>query len=527
MRSWTRIASIGVLSSMLLFSTHAVPTNATARGAGGPDDAVVVAVLDFGFVPYHWDFLASKMPQARDADPSNDVPLDRPPHEWLPGFPQPQHAFESYSPVDLTLERRDPTTPVAELVNSDKGKWEKVKTSSSAEIHYYWFPRTKIIGAIDFGTGNIHGAPNDHGTGTTSVSVGNIHGTCPECLLFFIDLRGASIEESEAAINWAMAQPWIDAITNSYGFSLGVRDRLYSGSDVVAQKDATLRGQSIFFSAGNGQEGAFVVPNTTYFSSQEGPDWIITVGAVSPGEDNYYQSSTPRTNTHASYSGHGKAADIASIGSRYPSAYTATEVGGTGPSGFGGTSNATPTIAGLYARALYMARRALPGPSRVQRDGLIAVGSPFECGAKIRDCELRDGRLTIDELRTRLFHGAMHTSAGMTLAGYGELPPVGEDEFLNEGHGSYFGREAGPASKAWLEEFDRIIAPLEGRAQPLERPAGEREWMIVDSFCRQSLWGNWRAGYYVEEKTELPPDDPRAPLRTFIKHTCPYLFPPV
>jgi hypothetical protein len=504
-----RARALLIVTSLIagLVGTVRPASSSTNKGPDGRGDATVVAVLDFGFVPYHWDFLASKMPQAIDDDPSNDLPLDDAPHTWLPGFPDPTRAFKSYNRLELTLDEDNPQTPVTSLDGADKKKWDRVKRSTKKKLHYYWMPRTKVIGALTFGEEKIHGTPNSHGTGTTSVSVGNLHGTCPECLLLFID--GAN----ETAIEWAMDQPWIDAITNSYGFSTLLRDRIYSGSDVEAQRAASHRGQTIFFSAGNGQDGAFVAPNTTSFSSQEGPDWIVTVGAVSPGN-------------HASYTGHGKPADIAGIGGKYPAAYGSSSVGGTGSGGFGGTSNATPTIAGTYARALYLARRDLEGASKIQANGVIARGGGFVCGSVRPGCELADGVLTARELRTRLFHGAVHTPAGMTPGplGIGELPPIGEDEFMNEGHGSYFARETGE-QKDWLKEFERIIAPLEGRAKTLKRPKGEREWMIVDSYCRQALWGLWRHGYYVHRKTKLPGSDSDYPVRSAMEEACRQIFP--
>lgn len=536
-----RRISIALSAAILVAALTPVAVGAPAEiGRGiritdstGAGDATVVAVIDSGMVPYHWDFLASKMPQHIDKDRSNDLPLTSAPDAWLPGFPSPGD-FSSYNKLKLGLEEADRSGNVAMLGALDQEKWTAVKPSTSEDIHYYWLPGTKVIGAIDFGTSHILGAPDAHGQGTTSSAVGNLHGTCPECLLLFINTGGGSKEQTEAAINWAMAQPWIDVITNSYGFSTATRDRIYSGSDVAAQRRATERGQTVFFSAGNGQENGFLAPNTTSFSSQEGPDWIVTVGAVSAGEDNHYfhddRSGVPfesldKTAYHASYTGQGKPADIAGIGANYPTAYDSATVGGTGSSGFSGTSNATPQIAGTYARALYLARRDLRGASRIQRDGVIAVGANYACGRARKACELGDGRLTADELRQRLFFGAIHTEAGMTPAGIGELPVVGEEEFLNEGHGSYFGRETGRV-KDWLAEFERILAPLEGRAKPLKRPEGEREWMIVDSFCRQHLWGSWRGGYYVVDKTELPGFDPMAPLRSAIEANCPFLQPP-
>lgn len=477
--------------------------------ARGPGDATVVAVIDFTFAPYHWDFLASKMPQATDRDPSNDLPLDKGPDAWLPGFPDPDSAFASYKRFEIGLNEKDEHAQFQALDDADKEKWDSVRQTDGKRPHYYWIPDTKVIGAIDFAGTKIHGDTSSHGTGTTSVSVGNLHGTCPECLLVFLNI--SSQANGEAALSWAMKQPWIDAVTNSYGFSITpvTRDRIYAGSDEELQRKASERGQTIFFSAGNGQENAFLVPNTTIFSSQEGPDWIVTVGAVSPG-------------AHASYTGHGKPADIAGIGSRYPAAYGSPTVGGTGSGGFGGTSNATPTIAGIYARALYLSRRNLGGPSRVQANGVIARGSRFDCGSARNDCELGDGVLTAAELRERLFHGAVHTEAGLTPGGVGSLPPIGEDEFLAEGHGSYFARETGKI-KDWLAEFERIIAPLEGRKKTLKRPKGERDWMIVDSFCRQHLWGSWSGGYYRDGKTELPGPSTDWPLRSAIETTCPHL----
>jgi hypothetical protein len=488
-----------------------VPPTPARAGAG---DATVIAVIDNAFTPYHWDYLASKMPQAQDGKRSNDLPLGTAPDKWLPGFPNPS-AFASYRSLDLSLEEKNPLAPIEPLDEKDAAQWEKVKPSTADEQHLYWIPDTKVIGALDFGGNKLHGSSNSHGTGTSSVSVGNIHGTCPECLLVFLSYSGQA--SGEAAINWAMNQPWIDAISNSYGFSITpvTRDRLYSGSNTKLQRKASERGQTIFFSAGNGLENAFLVPNQTLMSSQEGPDWNVTVGAVSPG-------------AHASYTGHGKPADIAGIGSSYPAAYGATTVGGTGSGGFGGTSNATPQIAGTYARALYLTRAAMKGTSRRQEAGVIARGDGVGCAAARSDCELRDGKLTADELRNRLFRGAVHTDPGMTPGGVGSLPVLADEEYMNEGHGSYFGREKGPlaGTKEWLNEFERLVGPLFGRSKELKRPKGEKEWMTVASYCRQHLWGNWTGGYFDKGKTQLPENDPQKwPFRSAIQTGCPHLQP--
>ncbi|HEX9823796.1 MAG TPA: S8 family serine peptidase, partial [Actinomycetota bacterium] len=472
------------------------------------DDAVVVAVIDGSFNPYHWNFVGAKMPQHLDEDPNNDLPLDQAPHTWLPGFPDPS-AFTSYSELKPTLDTTNPNRSVSSLRGADNAKWNGVQTSTAAASHYYWLSGTKVIGAVDFAGNNITPSASNtfHGNGTSSVAVGNIHGTCPECLVVFITYGGA---DREAALNWAMSQPWIDAVTNSYGFSLVERDRIYDGGNAAQQRTASERGQTILFSSGNGISNTFSIPNSTLRSSQEGPDWTVTVGAVHPANG-------------TSYSGSGKPADIASLGGGYPSGYGGSTVTGTG--NFSGTSNSTPVIAGIYGNALLQARRALPGPSRAQDQGVVAVQqpdpergeSPFACGSTRPDCELGDGVLTARELRLRLFHGAVHTPAGMNVAGSGEAPPIGEDEFINEGHGTYFGRLNG--TEAWQAEQARISGPMQGTAAALQRPAGEADWMMVDSLCRQGLWLPWRDGYYTDGMT-LPADNPLFPIRTALRHTC-------
>jgi hypothetical protein len=505
----------------------AVP--APAAGSGG-DDVTVVAIIDSAFTPYHWDFLASKMPQALNADPSDDLPLSQPPDTWLPGFPSPS-SFASYQPLNLTLDETNPDADPTALDEADAATWDSVEVSSAGAQHYYWIPGTKVIGAMTFqaesltsSKGEIHGPTTEHGTGTTSVAVGNIHGTCPECLLLFIEYSGS--DSGEAAINWAMSQPWIDVISNSYGFHWPFaldtfRPQIYNGSDTALQKAATDRGQTVFFSAGNGIENGFTIPQSTYTTSQKGPDWIVTVGATS---DDF--GPEPIFGLHGSYTGTGKPVDVAAIGSLYPSAYEATTVSNKGEFGFSGTSNATPVVAGIYARALYLARRDLYGASRIQSGNVIATGGGFTCGAVRPGCELGDGQLTAPELRTRLFHGAVHTPNGMIAGALGvgpAIPPIGEDEFLNEGHGTYVAREHSDDAE-WLAEFDRVIGPIEGRTPVLSRPAGEKEWMTVDSWCRQHIWGPWSFGYYTGQP--LPPVSPDWPMRSLILTACPVLQPP-
>ena len=498
----------------------ALTATAAPKAAAGPvGDATVIAVIDSGFSPYHQDFLASRMPAEAK------MPLDNAPHTWLPGFPKPS-SFASYRPLQLTLNGADDVN-MKELHDKDQKQWDSVKESGDAGIQYHWIPGTKVVGALTFGPqpndrlsdelfsskGTIYGSGGgEHGMGSASSAVGNTFGTCPQCLLVFIEYTTQS--SAERALTWVNNQPWIDAVTNSYGFSAGiaVRDRIYNGTDVQTEKKASERGQTTFFSAGNGLENAFTVPNSTLLSSQEGPDWVITVGATDP-------------KNNRDYTGTGKPADVAGIGRGYPTSYGSTTT--SNGKSFSGTSNATPQVAGTYGRALWEARRALAGPSRVQGGGVVAKGAPVRCGNPRKACELGDGKLTATELRLRLLQGATPTVGGFTdgLGAGAVTPPVADARWASEGHGTYRGK----LEDTWNSIFaTRVMGPMLGRTAAPERPAGETDWFRVDSACRQHIWGEWNGGFYQDEKTTpQPAPNPVAwPTRTLIQEACPFLMPP-
>lgn len=486
------LLSAALLSGCLAGSNKAPESKATDPAL---DDVVVVAVVDSGFNPYHFDFRASLMPQHVNEDLADDLPLDQDPATWLRGHPG-ADAFASYNRLDLTLPE-DPAAVPNELHTKDDAQWAKVQSSSPSGVHMSWIPGTKVIGAVTFGSGDGY-ASGSHGVGTSSVSVGNFHGSCPHCLLVFVDGLG------EEANRWVEQQDWIDLQTNSWGFSSSVvlRDRIYAGSDTDSQRAAVDRGQSIFFSAGNGVDGAFVATNPTLFSSQEGPDWIITVGAVMPD---------------GSSTGHGKPADVSSLGTAYPSAYGATNL--TNGQGFGGTSNATPVTAGLYAEALYQLRRHLAGPSRMQENGVIASG-PAGCMEANPDCALADGNLTVHELREALFRSAVYTEEGWDIGGVtGPIPATNgaETTFLAEGHGSYWGRLNGDED-LWAE-VGRITDFASGAWYEDQDP-NQAAWFVADSLCRQGGWGAWEHGY-AQSEIPTPGRDPDWPARTWLAHDCP------
>jgi hypothetical protein len=506
-----RLTALAVaLATAVALLAVGAPATAQEEPAIGAGDAVVIAVVDSGFSPYHLNWRASGMPEGTDPALVEHLEAGDDPATWLPGYVRTPDVASSGS-IDLTLPD-DPDAVVEELEDADDVH-EQLPLSRRGEVHIRSLAGTKIIGAVDFagGTDGFFGSNTSHGNGTSSVAAGNIHGSCPECLVVLV--RYGSGAEMESASDWAMSQPWIDVVTNSFGFSTVQRDRIYDGASTELQREASERGQTIFFSSGNGQANTFTVPNTTIQSSQEGPDWIVTVGGTAPNGGNYQ--------------GAGKPADVASIGSGYPSGYGGATVSGTGS--FSGTSNATPVVAGIYAKALSDLRRAMEGPSRSQADGVIATGTAT-CGEVVADCAVQDGLLTATEMRFGLLHAAIRTPQGITptglVGGAPSYPAVDEGELMAEGHGTFFGRLQGdgPGDANLAEEVDRVAGPLAGTRAPLERTADERDWMLVDSWCRQQVHGAWDGGYHVEGVTELPAADPAWPIRTALQQGCPTVF---
>ena len=498
----------------------------------GVDDVVVVAVIDSGINPYHWDFLRGKMPQHNNTNGADDLPLHQDPASWIPGHPG-AAAFKSYERLDLSVAaaENDPNAIPSALHASDLAEWSKIKYSegtTNADVNMYWIPGTKVIGHVAFSSAFGLAEPTSsniadgvlgrstgpidtfefesHGIGSASVSVGNIHGTCPSCVLVYVH------GPSEWANEWVASQDWIDLQTNSWGLSLTggpVRDNVYAGSDTEKQRQAVERGQSWFQSAGNGLANAFTVPSSTLLSSQKGPDWIFTVGAIEP---------------EGSSVGHNRPVDLSSVGAGYPSA-TGGGDSVTAEGNFSGTSNATPVTAGLYGEVLYRLRRMLNGPSRVQADGVVARGQRG-CAAENPDCPLADGEVTVHELQRALMHAAEYSAGGTTLLyqiGGPDIPDSensAELEFVSEGHGSYYGRLLGDEN--YVADLSRVMDLLTG-ASVSDLTQEQEAWLVADSMCRQSTWGSWDYGYY--DGSNAPSADPEWPIRSFLADVCPLTLP--
>ena len=467
-----------------------VQTVFVRRKGSVPDNLpfTVVAVIDFGFSPYHYDFAWHQHPWNLDADPYNDFDFQADPATYIEGFP-------GATPIQLTIPESPDEDVSGYRTGVDADAWAGFEPSSDMlSPDLYWFPGTKIIGAVRDGS-DFYGSNSSHGTRSAASAAGNIHGTCPECV--FVLLQGAAAGQLE----WVASQPWIDAVNNSYGHCLSlcaVRDGVYFNSPTQATRAGTERGMSIMFSAGNGLANAFDVPQLTYTSSEQGPDWIVTVGANSPTTDQNYLGS-------------GKPADISSYGSSYPSSGGAT-ANGTGT--HSGTSNAGPVAVGAFAKVLHEARALLGDTTNGNAGGVVASGTPIACGDAEPDCALGDGVLTRAEWWNLVFHNVL--PAPQQVSASNQVPTT-EHAYYYQGHGHLRGRMRG--DDAWNAEWGRMIANARGAVSAYERPAGERTWFTVDSKCRQRFWGAWSGGYYTGAE-EPDPDATADPLASAYDAWC-------
>lgn len=423
-------------------------------GPNADDETVVIAVPDTGINPYHDEFSAESYPGALD--------LSEHPSNYLTGYP---HGAQA---LDLSLD-----TSYDNAVSQDD--WDSIE-----EGQLYWIPGTKIIGAIDDGSFTSGGDAtpllddHGHGTGSASVAAGNTVGTCERCLLVVVEgLHG---------FEWALSQPWIDLVSNSWGRIANVGTpsagtaaspaAFFGLDDSRTAQDlraAVTRGQTVLFAAGNGNANAFATTQNTYTSPLTGPDWVITVGATQKFDD--CDCSTDE----GSILGSGKPVDISSYASGdIPAADHRSTSGG---SQHGGTSAATPISAGVMGESLLEAREALGDTTSDTQDPVIAEGSPVGNGL------LDDGQLTRAELELAITRTAEHTQSGW-IGIYPTVLPT-------------FALPHQTLAAQWMAEGWGVVVERTGNAatdvilgnDPLpERPL-DAQFAAEDEANRAALWG--------------------------------------
>lgn len=419
----------------------------------------VVGIADSGINPYHLEFSAETYPDPEVLALTGN--FQRHPSEYLPGYPAGAKAIPVtlgkgyYPPEDARLWASDHS-----YIKSDE---------------LYWIPGTKIVGAYDASDSKPINAAGDvqpildddgHGTGASSVSVGNRYGYCPTCLLMFV-------EGLDETVNATL--DWVDVTSNSFGPVAGVPVDLAleaGGIDTTTPtKTAAERGQLTFFAAGNGLGNAFDVPQVAYGNVATGADWNIVVGALR--RDNQRAIVGDALTVHISSWGDGN----------LPSA---CRTGTVGQCAFGGTSAASPYSAGVAAGVLNEVRRAVGDGRTGQRGGqVVAEGVPVGDGA------LADGKLTREELREAFLKTAFPLNQGNEPSPYpypATAPYHENTNVMLEGYGA-----------ATPESGKRAVDVLLGRA-PMPDRSFEDSFFAVDRAFRDEIWGGYdRDGDGVED----------------------------
>jgi hypothetical protein len=408
----------------------------------------VIAFVDTGINPYHKVF--------RDDSPR----ALQHPSTYIPGYPADAEA------LNLTFDGT-----YLQNVKDDCDTWKDVKPGK-----LYWVPGTKIVGAISFEppstptctAAGMAGAKiidlNGHGTMVASrgaAATAAKYGACGECRIVSVQYPGSvnlvspggSTEPVLAAVKWASDNAsWIDAQSNSWGPIAPVYDPtgaaglLAASPALVKQVEASSAAHLAFWASGNGAAFRYgVLGHPTLLSPHLTPS-AISVGGHDSGYVNTWPGFPPKL-----------VSDSCDSWAAYRD-----KVNESGDSVGGGTSAATPFVAGGAGQVLLQARQILGDPETgVASGGVVAKGA----AGLVPSGPLADGVFTKDEWRDVVFKTATARptaqyedgpACGAGGAPYNETPvkwtdvPAQYPEYVNIGYGAVDRPSLALASKVLL-----------------------------------------------------------------------------
>ena len=387
------------MRALRLLIVLAVVASAAPAHAAPRADAVI-AILDTGINPYHETF----------ADDS--ARAYRHPSTYIEGYPKDAQA--------LRLSLDEPDFQKAFLKDCER-VWAKVEPGK-----LYWFPGTKIAGAITFGPQmpedcrtwrNMGGYVLDydgHGTMTASRAASNEYGACRSCRIVAIGTMYDAVTGEEGftdAVAYAGENAsWIDAQSNSWGPVVPVWDPAgaagiqAASSDLIRAVERAARSHLAFWASGNGAATRGGVLGHPSFLQPHMTPSVVTVGA----HDSGYVTTW-----------HGFPPHVISDGCDSWAAFTGSTNASAEDEG-GGTSAATPFAAGASLEILLEARRILGDGSTGVTDGVVARGPR----GLVRRGPLADGELTLEEWKRLLFV----TATPRPEAQHEDGPPCGPVE---------------------------------------------------------------------------------------------------
>jgi subtilase family protein len=364
---------------------------APAQAARTRAPQAVIALIDVGINPYS--------PAFRDRSALAQLP----PSRYIPGYPHncgPNDApptLDCAIPLRLTFTKRT----LAQDLAADRRLWAGVMPSQ-----LYYFPGTRIIGAVSMRPGSVSCPANvagrnvivpppantvntnpscmdrlilddaGHGTMTASRAAGYPHSLAPGARIVEIEGLGAP---SSA---WAASQPWIDVQSNSWGNAIPAPA---DGDDMRVFREAARR-QMVMVGSGNGIAFSGLAPTPTETDGLGAPG-VVLVG----GHDNGHVTAWSGTPAHVvadDYAGFSAIHD--SLAPMRPDPVACC------------TSAAAPYAAGGAAAILLEARRILGADRTGVHNGIAARGPAH----LVRGGPLADGIFTLQEWRTVLLHTA-------------------------------------------------------------------------------------------------------------------------
>ena len=461
-------------ATVALAMTAGVMAAAPAAASRPPTDAVV-AFIDTGINPYHLVF--------RD----KSARAYRHPSTYLEGYPKSAKALR------ISLGVKDWAT----AVRRDCKLWKSVK-----EGQLYWFPGTKIVGAISFGVKPEINCLNPlqstfrildtggHGTMVASRGTGKGYGACPRCRAVAIQnpMSASLYPRPESSTNVmiesirfaARNSDWIDAQSNSWGpiasgWSPTEKTGLWTANgDLVRAVEDVSRKHLSFWASGNGITFRWgVLGHPTLLSPHLTPSAII-VG----GHDSGYVNTWPGFPPHI----------VSDSCNAWAAHYDKTRE--SDPNVAGGTSGATPFAAGGAARILLEARQILGDTTGGIQKGAVARGPR----GRVSGGPLADGVFTLKEWKEVTFKTATQrperqkqdgTVCGPTYAPWNSTPVKWEDvpkdypEYIHIGYGA-------------IDNQSRALAMKVIRGnKKLPKRADTARYFAMDDQARRALYDLW------------------------------------
>jgi hypothetical protein len=467
-----------LLVLLVLSLAGAASITVSAEELPPPTPKSVVSYIDTGINPYHEVF--------RDNSPW----AYQHPSTYIPGFPADAQA------LPITLPPLGEEADWAELVRGDCAIWQQVQPRT-----LYWFPGTRIVGAYSTNpsaNGSCQNLPTSgtevldyggHGTMVSSRGTSSDYGACKsvDCRVVMIQFPGsvnlvnpgASNEPTVAAVKWAADNSsWIDAQSNSWGPIVplweptGQAGLLTANPELVREIERANTRHAAFWASGNGV--AFrggVLGHPTIIAAHFGAS-----GYIVGGHDSGYMNTWPGFSPHV-------VADSCDAWGA-----VRNQVAQSGERVAGGTSGATPFVAGGAGKLLLEARRILGDLGTGFENGVVASGP----AGIVPSGPLADGVFTSAELRAVLLKtatarpGTQSEDGPVCGAGpYMPTPvkwtdvPAQYPEFIQIGYGA----------------VDRVAQTLAVKVLTGEAPLPNRSttdtYFTVDDTVRRALLPVW------------------------------------